>query len=80
VKALPEIRDWFAFIFAVGLPLFKWLQRRQRPQGVRHVLELHDAVTVTDSVEARPVFLQLSSANGTSSASLELSAGPTRLP
>jgi hypothetical protein len=52
---------------------WKELQAKRRRKGVKHVLELHDTVTATDSVH--PAILKLGPAIGKATTHLELSVG-----
>jgi hypothetical protein len=52
VKALPEIRDWISFALGFVGAYFAWRYRDRSVTGrTHHVLELHDTVTATDSIE-----------------------------
>jgi hypothetical protein len=61
-----------ARIFALYLAWGE-VQARRKRKGVEHVLELHDTVTATDSVQ--PAILKLGPAIGRATTHLELSAG-----
>jgi hypothetical protein len=71
-RVLKEAPDAALAYIALYLAWSK-LHAKAAPEGRRHVLELHDAVTVTDSVQ--PAILNLAPARGTSSTRLELTTG-----